>query len=202
MEGSHLLKHLRVGAEVDSAGLVAAAHATCLMLQVKKENSEATFGEIGKLIGKKWKEISASDKTKYEEMAKKDKVRAPVQAGSPWLCPPQEHTHANHGVLASMGHTLWLRHSREARFHGCPQPLAICYSCYLWSPCCTLRHILSTPVDAAVVQIGNALAHCSCVRNKYRVCLACDGWQHACGAGSVWPVTAGSVHAGQHLSGL
>ena len=52
---------------------------------MKKENTDATFGEIGKLLGKKWKEISASDKSKYEEMAKKDKVRA--CSGVPWwLC--------------------------------------------------------------------------------------------------------------------
>jgi len=41
---------------------------------VKKENPEVTFGEVGKVLGEKWKNISASDKAKYEEMAKKDKV--------------------------------------------------------------------------------------------------------------------------------
>ena len=50
-------------------------HFMLMCCQVKKENTDASFGEIGKLLGKKWKEISASDKTKYEEMANKDKVR-------------------------------------------------------------------------------------------------------------------------------
>ncbi len=43
--------------------------------QVKKENPSATFGDIGKLLGQKWKEINDSDKAKFDEMAKKDKVR-------------------------------------------------------------------------------------------------------------------------------
>lgn len=45
-------------------------------MQVKKENPDISFGEVGKALGDKWKNISASDKAKYEEMAKKDKVRA------------------------------------------------------------------------------------------------------------------------------
>jgi hypothetical protein len=45
-------------------------------VQVKKENPDISFGEVGKALGDKWKNISASDKAKYEEMAKKDKVRA------------------------------------------------------------------------------------------------------------------------------
>lgn len=50
-----------------------------------------TFGEVGKVLGEKWKNISASEKAKYEEMAKKDKVctalRTPAtQSSSTRLC--------------------------------------------------------------------------------------------------------------------
>lgn len=34
-----------------------------------------TFGEVGKLLGERWKALSADDKTEYEDQAKKDKER-------------------------------------------------------------------------------------------------------------------------------
>ncbi|EIE21134.1 SSrecog-domain-containing protein [Coccomyxa subellipsoidea C-169] len=43
--------------------------------EVKKENPDISFGEVGKALGDKWKNISATEKAKYDEMAKKDKVR-------------------------------------------------------------------------------------------------------------------------------
>ncbi|BDA45001.1 probable non-histone chromosomal protein 6 [Coccomyxa sp. Obi] len=43
--------------------------------EVKKENPEISFGEVGKVLGEKWKAIGATEKAKFEEMAKKDKVR-------------------------------------------------------------------------------------------------------------------------------
>lgn len=46
--------------------------------QVKKENPDIAFGEVGKILGARWKELSVSEKSKYEEMAKKDKVCSPV----------------------------------------------------------------------------------------------------------------------------
>ena len=49
-------------------------------MQVKKENPDLAFGEVGKRLGELWKEVSASEKAKFEELAKKDKVRAPVTA--------------------------------------------------------------------------------------------------------------------------
>ncbi len=42
---------------------------------MKKENPDLAFGEVGKRLGELWKEVSASEKAKFEEMAKKDKVR-------------------------------------------------------------------------------------------------------------------------------
>ena len=44
-------------------------------LQVKKEKPDIAFGEVGKVLGQKWKSISEKDKTKYEELAAKDKER-------------------------------------------------------------------------------------------------------------------------------
>jgi tRNA U34 5-carboxymethylaminomethyl modifying enzyme MnmG/GidA len=43
--------------------------------QLKQDNPDMTFGEIGKALGEKWKVISADEKAKFEEMAKKDKER-------------------------------------------------------------------------------------------------------------------------------
>jgi hypothetical protein len=42
---------------------------------VKKATPAATFGEIGKQIGKQWKSLSEADKKPFAEMAVKDKVR-------------------------------------------------------------------------------------------------------------------------------
>ncbi|KAI8366236.1 high mobility group box domain-containing protein [Blakeslea trispora] len=42
---------------------------------VKDENPEATFGQIGKLLGEKWKNMSEEDKKPYVEKAEKDKQR-------------------------------------------------------------------------------------------------------------------------------
>ena len=39
-------------------------------------NPEATFGEVGKLVGAAWKECSDKDKKPYAAQAEKDKARA------------------------------------------------------------------------------------------------------------------------------
>jgi len=44
--------------------------------KIKKANKDATFGELGKLLGEAWQKASAKDKTKFEGLAAKDKVRA------------------------------------------------------------------------------------------------------------------------------
>ena len=41
---------------------------------MKKENPDLAFGEVGKRLGELWKEVTASEKAKFEDMAKKDKV--------------------------------------------------------------------------------------------------------------------------------
>lgn len=44
--------------------------------RIKSENADAGFGDIGKLLGAKWKEMSANEKKPYEDKAKNDKDRA------------------------------------------------------------------------------------------------------------------------------
>ncbi|GJN93760.1 hypothetical protein Rhopal_006817-T1 [Rhodotorula paludigena] len=42
---------------------------------VKEENPDVTFGEIGKILGAKWKELPEDERAPYEEKAKADKAR-------------------------------------------------------------------------------------------------------------------------------
>jgi len=44
--------------------------------RIKAENPDAGFGEIGKLLGAKWKEMNDEEKTPYVDQAAQDKVRA------------------------------------------------------------------------------------------------------------------------------
>ncbi|TYJ52251.1 hypothetical protein B9479_007157 [Cryptococcus floricola] len=44
--------------------------------RIKTENPDATFGDVGKLLGLKWKEMSDSEKEPYNKKAAADKVRA------------------------------------------------------------------------------------------------------------------------------
>ncbi|KAI8335098.1 non-histone chromosomal protein 6 [Chlamydoabsidia padenii] len=43
--------------------------------KVKEENPEASFGQLGKILGQKWKEMSDEEKKPYNEQAEKDKAR-------------------------------------------------------------------------------------------------------------------------------
>ena len=43
--------------------------------KTKEENPEATFGDIGKLIGAAWKEVTGEERAVYEKMADEDKER-------------------------------------------------------------------------------------------------------------------------------
>lgn len=61
-------------------GKVMMCHATFislwdLSLQAKKDHPDASFGEVGKILGSLWKEADAKEKSKFEDMAKKDKER-------------------------------------------------------------------------------------------------------------------------------
>ncbi|KAI8390215.1 high mobility group box domain-containing protein [Blakeslea trispora] len=42
---------------------------------VKEENPEASFGQIGKILGEKWQAMSAEEKKPYVEKAEADKKR-------------------------------------------------------------------------------------------------------------------------------
>jgi len=42
--------------------------------EFKKENPDASFGELGKLMGAEWQELKASEKKKYEDQNAKAKV--------------------------------------------------------------------------------------------------------------------------------
>lgn len=42
---------------------------------VRAENPGITFGDVGKMLGDKWKSLTAEDKVPYEEKAANDKKR-------------------------------------------------------------------------------------------------------------------------------
>ncbi|THV02660.1 hypothetical protein K435DRAFT_577514, partial [Dendrothele bispora CBS 962.96] len=44
--------------------------------RIKNENPDAGFGEVGKLLGAKWKEMDEEEKKPYIEQAARDKERA------------------------------------------------------------------------------------------------------------------------------
>lgn len=44
-------------------------------MQVREDNPDAGFGQIQKILGEKWKEVTPEDKARFEEEANKDKVR-------------------------------------------------------------------------------------------------------------------------------
>jgi len=44
--------------------------------RIKTENPDAGFGEVGKLLGAKWKELDDEEKKPYIEQAAQDKTRA------------------------------------------------------------------------------------------------------------------------------
>ncbi|KAF8487189.1 high mobility group box domain-containing protein [Russula ochroleuca] len=44
--------------------------------RIKTENPDASFGEVGKLLGAKWKELDDEEKKPYIEQAARDKSRA------------------------------------------------------------------------------------------------------------------------------
>lgn len=50
---------------------------------LKQENPTSTFGELGKLLGTKWKEMEDDDKGDYNAQAAADKVRYANEGGGP-----------------------------------------------------------------------------------------------------------------------
>jgi len=47
--------------------------------RVKQANPEAGFGDVGRLLGAKWKEMSDAEKKPYNDMANRDKARAEAE---------------------------------------------------------------------------------------------------------------------------
>lgn len=47
--------------------------------RVKAANPEAGFGDVGRLLGAKWKEMSDAEKKPYLDMANRDKARAEAE---------------------------------------------------------------------------------------------------------------------------
>ena len=50
-------------------------YSNAMRTKTKEENPEATFGDIGKLIGAAWKEVTGEERAVYEKMADEDKER-------------------------------------------------------------------------------------------------------------------------------
>lgn len=50
---------------------------------IKEENPDATFGELGRLLGTKWKTYSTEDKAPFQEQANEDKKRYVSEGGGP-----------------------------------------------------------------------------------------------------------------------
>ncbi|KAJ6476272.1 high mobility group box domain-containing protein [Mycena sanguinolenta] len=44
--------------------------------RIRAENPDASFGEVGKLLGAKWKELDEEERKPYVDQATQDKVRA------------------------------------------------------------------------------------------------------------------------------
>ncbi|KAJ1985471.1 Non-histone chromosomal protein 6 [Dimargaris cristalligena] len=42
---------------------------------IKRDNPDATFGQIGKMMGAQWKSMTDTDKIPYEDQARADKER-------------------------------------------------------------------------------------------------------------------------------
>lgn len=61
---------------LQGAGFGTTASLTAHMtLQVKQENPGIAFTEIAKVLGEKWKNVTADEKKEFEEQAAKDKTR-------------------------------------------------------------------------------------------------------------------------------
>ncbi|SAM62229.1 probable NHP6B-nonhistone chromosomal protein [Ustilago bromivora] len=47
--------------------------------RVKADNPDAGFGDVGRLLGARWKEMSDVEKKPYNDMANRDKARAEAE---------------------------------------------------------------------------------------------------------------------------
>ncbi len=55
--------------------------------QLKLENSDLTFGDLGKTVGAMWKAATAQERQPFEVLAAADKVSSPRLGGSPFTSP-------------------------------------------------------------------------------------------------------------------
>lgn len=121
-----------------------------LLIQVKKENPTATFGEVGKIMGLKWKEISPGEKAKFEEQAKKDKVPCSAPCRLPPVLPGSAH------ACVALRRTLRL------------SPVLLCFA----HACAVLLCTLRLPPVAPLL--------CSCIGRGGSACSAHARTVHAC----------------------
>ncbi|KAJ6542722.1 high mobility group box domain-containing protein [Mycena capillaripes] len=54
--------------------------------KIKAENPDVSFGEIGKQLGVKWKELTDEEKKLYVTLAAKDKLRAEKEKTAYEVC--------------------------------------------------------------------------------------------------------------------
>jgi hypothetical protein len=54
--------------------------------RIKAENPDAGFGEVGKLLGAKWKELDDAEKKPYADQAARDKERADEEKAAYDVC--------------------------------------------------------------------------------------------------------------------
>jgi len=68
--------------------------------KLKKENQSLKFGELGKLIGEKWKDLDEADKKKYYKLAEEDKQRWEKEKEE--YKPPEEESNEEEGEEAEV----------------------------------------------------------------------------------------------------
>ena len=65
---------------------------------IKRENPDANFASIGKLLGKEWKGLASEEKARYMEMAEKDKERYAAELREKGEEPPSSSTSSSKKV--------------------------------------------------------------------------------------------------------
>lgn len=61
--------------------------------KVREDNPGISFGQVGKMLGEKWKNLGDEDRRPYEEKAAADKKRYEEEKATynvSWRCPPPD----------------------------------------------------------------------------------------------------------------